>query len=382
MPPHEPLRYDIVDTPAGLELLADILQREPVISVDIEADSMYHFQEKVCLLQLAGSERNAIVDTLALRDLSPLKAIFRDAEICKVFHGADYDVRSLYRDFEIRIQNLFDTQLACRFLGFEETGLEAVLRNTFGVRVDKKYQRKDWSRRPLPDEMLAYAASDVRYLAPLAQRLTVELEAAGRLAWVNEECRLLSKVRPGTNHAQPHFLSFKGAGRLDSRSLAVLEHLLDLRIQVARQKDRPLFKVFSPNTLLQLALDQPGTMEALQRSGALSDTQAKLHGREILAAIQVALALPAAQLPRYPHRKQNAVPAPVCDRIQALRRWRDHTGRRLKIDPSLVCSKAAMMSLSERRPGKPEDLAEIGELRQWQRKAFGREMIGLLGKLK
>jgi ribonuclease D len=297
-----------------------------------------------------------------------------------VFHGADYDVRSLYRDFDIRIHNLFDTQVACRFLGYEETGLEAVLRNIFGINVDKKYQRKDWSRRPLPEEMLAYAASDVRHLAPLAQKLTADLEAAGRLAWVKEECRLLSKVRPSSNHDQPLFLNFKGAGRLDARSLAVLEELLALRVRIAREKDRPLFKVFSPDTLLQLAAKKPETPEALRESGSLSETQAKLHGREILAAVRAALELPAAQLPRYPYRKQKVVPASVSDRIQALRTWRDHTARRLKIDPSLIASKATMLAVAERRPTKAEELSEVEELRQWQRKAFGKDIVGALGK--
>ena len=118
------LRYDIIDTPSDLETLAAALEQEPLLGIDLEADSMYHFQEKVCLIQLATAQRNVIIDTIAIRDLSPLKPVFRNPDIRKVFHGADYDVRSLYRDFEIRINALFDTQLACRFLGFKETGLE------------------------------------------------------------------------------------------------------------------------------------------------------------------------------------------------------------------------------------------------------------------
>jgi ribonuclease D len=127
--------------------LADELGREAVIGVDLEADSMFHFQERVCLLQIAIPGRNIVVDTVALSDLSALRPVFRDPAIKKVFHGADYDVRSLYRDFDIRINNLFDTQLACCFLGFKETGLEAVLKNLFAVTLNKKFQRKDWSRR-------------------------------------------------------------------------------------------------------------------------------------------------------------------------------------------------------------------------------------------
>jgi len=109
MPKDESLRHDIVTSPAELDDLADALGREAVIGVDLEADSMFHFQEQVCLLQIAIPGRNVVVDTVALSDLSALRPVFRDPAIKKVFHGADYDVRSLYRDFDIRINNLFDT---------------------------------------------------------------------------------------------------------------------------------------------------------------------------------------------------------------------------------------------------------------------------------
>jgi ribonuclease D len=378
MPSEGTLCYDIVATPTDLQSLAAELERETVIGVDLEADSMYHFQEKVCLVQLAAPRRNVIIDTITLRDLSPLKPLFRNPDIRKVFHGADYDVRSLYRDFEIRINGLFDTQLACRFLGFKETGLEAVLKQFFEVSVDKRYQRRDWSMRPLPPAMLNYAAGDVRYLAPLAQRLEEQLAAKDRLTWVQEECKLLSKVRPSASEEGPLFLSCKGAGRLEPRGLAVLEGLLRLRRRLARHRDRPPFKVFSPTSLLALAASRPADMAALKKTGILSAGQLDRHGREVLAAIQKALALPAAQLPRYPRHKPKTISAAASERIQRLRRWRDAQARRLKIEPSLICSKAAMNALAERKPAKIEDLADVHELRQWQRKAFGKDMIGAL----
>jgi ribonuclease D len=155
------------------------------------------FHEKVCLLQVAADGVNAVVDTLAVTDLAPLAAdLRRRRRIRKVFHGADYDVRSLYRDFGIEINNLFDTQVASVFAGRTETGLDAVVGHFFDVHLDKRFQKKDWARRPLPDEMVAYAASDAVYLISLAEKLTAELAALGRLDWVKEECRLLSRVRP------------------------------------------------------------------------------------------------------------------------------------------------------------------------------------------
>ena len=110
---------------------------------------MYHYFEKVCLLQISTESASYILDPLALRDLSALQPVFSNPRIRKVFHGADYDIRSLYRNFQIEVENLFDTQSACKFLGLRETGLEALLRSRFHVQLNKKYQRADWSRRPL-----------------------------------------------------------------------------------------------------------------------------------------------------------------------------------------------------------------------------------------
>jgi ribonuclease D len=380
MPSPKPFRYDVVTTPAELTCLAAELENETLIGVDLEADSMYHFQEKVCLVQLAVPQRNVIVDTIQVRDLSPLKSMFRDSKIRKVFHGADYDVRSLFRDFEVRIGGLFDTQLACRFLGYKETGLEAVLKNMFSAKVDKRYQRRDWSMRPLPPEMLDYAAGDVHYLAPLSQRLEGELKAVSRLAWVQEECKLLSKVRPSLSDEGPLFLTCKGAGRLEPRGLAVLESLLQLRKRLARDRDRPPFKIFNVQSLVALAACKPDSMTSLRDSGLLNDSQLDRYGREVLASIQKALVLPVAQLPRYPRQRQKTISSAVSDRIQRLRRWRDAQARRLKIDPSLICSKAAMSALAERKPEKMEDLADLNELKQWQRNAFGKDMIATLKK--
>ena len=232
-------QYRIIETETELADLVTELESVPVFAVDLEADSMHHFKEKVCLLQLATSRISVLIDPLVMPDLSALRPAFANPKIKKVFHGADYDVRSLYRDFEIDVHHLFDTQLASMFLGIRETGLDAVLQNRFDVKLDKKFQRKDWSVRPLPAEMLAYAAKDAIYLVRLAEELETELKAKSRLFWVEEECALLSRVRPPENNGNPLFLKSKGAGKLKRIELAVLEELLKLRRAIASRKDRP-----------------------------------------------------------------------------------------------------------------------------------------------
>jgi len=370
--------YNIIENSRQLAHLVSKIENETAIGVDVEADSMYHFKEKVCLIQMATANINVVIDPLVIKDLSALKPIFKRNDIQKIFHGADYDVRSLFRDFKIKINNLFDTELASRFLGSPETGLEAVLKKKFAVSLDKKYQRKDWSKRPLPREMVAYAAEDARYLLPLAQDLAAELTAKGRLSWVQEECEILSNVRPNTNNAQPLYVNFKGAGKLDPRSLAILEALLQCRQEIARKKDRPLFRIIGSRSLLDLANTKPINLKQLEKTGALSPKQIGMYGRQVLVAIDSAIKIAPEDLPVYPRRKAPRVPAAAAERVKSLRKWRDHQAQKLSIDPSLILTKLLISTLAVQRPLKLRDLSRIKEIKKWQIREFGEEILKVL----
>jgi ribonuclease D len=371
--------YNIIDSGSQLTQLVRKLENEAAIAVDVEADSMYHFKEKVCLIQMATANVNVVIDPFVIKDLSALNPIFKRKDIQKIFHGADYDVRSLYRDFTISINNLFDTELASRFLGFPGTGLEAVLKKKFAITLDKKFQRKDWSKRPLPREMIAYAAEDARYLLPLARDLKAELKDKGRLSWVDEECEILSKVRPNTNNTQPLYLSFKGAGKLNPGSLAILEALLQYRRKIARKKDRPLFRIIGSHSLLDLAETKPADLKQLEKSRALSPKQINMYGRQVLAVINSALQIPNKDLPVYPRRKAPRVPAAAAERVKSLRKWRDRRSKKLSMDPSLILTKSLISALAVERPLKVSDLSRIKEIKKWQIREFGKEILEALG---
>ncbi|MBC2745080.1 MAG: ribonuclease D, partial [Desulfosarcina sp.] len=280
--------YRLIETSTELEQFVNRIDKEKILAVDLEGDSMFHYQEKVCLVQMAGNGENVVIDPLKATDLSPLAPLFKDSTICKVFHGADYDVRSLYRDFGIEINNLFDTQLASMFLGERETSLEAVVSHRFGIKLDKRYQKKDWSQRPLPDGMIEYAASDVFHLIPLARLLMDALKEKGRLGWVKEECALLSEVRPAENDSEPLFLRFRGAGRMPRRNLAALEGLLQYRRDLAMKKDRPLFKVFSNTSLLKIATELADTPQAMETHRCLSAKQIRIYGKPLARIVKKA----------------------------------------------------------------------------------------------
>jgi ribonuclease D len=370
--------YQIIETLAELAPLVRILEKEDTIGVDLEADSMYHFQEKVCLLQLSTKRNNIIVDTLQIQDLALLQPLFADRHIKKIFHGADYDIRSLYRDFKIEINHLFDTQLASMFLGAKETGLEAVLQKRFNANLDKKYQRKDWSKRPLPGDMIAYAANDVHYLVPLAQILEKELKEKGRLRWVHEECEYLSRVRPAQNNQKPLYLNFKGAGRLQPKSLAVLEALLKYRMKIAKKKDKPLFKIFRNQALMPLATKIPTTLKHLAKIKILSRTQIEMYGKELLATINSALSIPDKKLPVYPHKKAPVLEPAVPKRLKALKAWRDATAKALEFDPTILLNKALLNLIAIQNPTDIKSLNKIKEMKKWQKSEFGKDIVNIL----
>ena len=370
--------YQLIETLLELKTVADLFKKEKAIAVDLEADSMYHFKEKVCLIQMATHDINVVIDPLKIHDLSPLKPLFENRSIKKIFHGADYDVRSLYRDFKININNLFDTQLACMFLGISGTGLEAAVKKWFKVSLDKKYQRKDWSKRPLPEDMMAYAAKDTLYLLPLAKILEEKLKKLGRLSWVNEECRYLSKVRPASANHEPLYLKFNGAGRLDSRSLAVLEVLLQYRKKIAKKEDRPLFKIIGNNSLMKLATTKPVNLSLIEKTKTLSPRQIRMHGDAVIEIINNTLKVPGDSLPVYPRKKASPLPPQVPKRVKAIKAWRDTVANKLKIDPPLLFNKALLTAIALQNPKGRKSLETIKEMKNWQKNEFGEKIISIL----
>jgi len=368
----------LIDTISDLKKALKSIETEKRVGFDLEADSMYHFSEKVCLLQVASKNTAFAIDTLKLNDLSPLKPLFLNKDIIKVFHGADYDVRSLFRDFGIEIRNLFDTELASRFLGIKETGLEAVLRNRFDLKLEKKYQKKDWSERPLSPDMLNYALNDVRHLVLLSEILEKELVDAGRLDWVKEECDILCKVRPSDDNGEPLFLKFKGAGKLKPGTLAVLEALLQFRKETARKKDRPPFKIMGNDSILKLAETKPDSLEKIRDTDALSQKQADIYGRDIVRIIGRAVRMPENMLPVYPRERFLRVSESDSKRIEALKKWREKKAVKLKMDPGLLFNNSLINVVGVKNPATYEEMDAISGIKNWQKRELGDEIVSVL----
>lgn len=318
------------------------------------------------------------MDPLQTGGLSPLKPFFANPDIRKVFHGSDYDIRCLYKGFSIEVKNLFDTQLACRFLGMRFTGLDAVLNLFYNIRLEKKFQKKDWSQRPLPEEMLAYASQDAVYLNALSKKLEEKLIDGGRLDWFLQECDMQSLVRAPVANGAPRYLKFKGAGRLGRRSLAVLEALLEFREAIAEKVDRPLYQVIHNHVLLKLAMEKPRDMNHLKGLEALSIKQFHRYGRQVLDTIHAAMELDPGLLPAYPRSHEPAPDVRICARISELKKWRESAAADLEIEPGLLCNNALITAISQKNPQNAEALYAVDGIKPWQIKAVGNQILAVL----
>lgn len=344
------------------------------IAVDLEADSLHNYQEKVCLLQVSTLKQTVLIDPLGGADLMPLKEILADPTVRKIFHAADYDIRSLARDFDIELKGLFDTMISCQFLGEERFGLADVVKKFFGIELDKRFQRADWSLRPLPVEMIHYAAEDTRYLHRLAALVKSRLVEKGRLSWVEEEFRLLEKVRFAPSEGQELF-RFKGAGILNRRQLGVLDQLLRWRDSEARRRNIPLFKVLGNKVLLDLARQWPKTRTQLSLIQGLPPRQIDRYGNALLAAVQTALELDESSLPSYPRKEKREKDPAMEQRLKRLKDWRTRKALELELDAGVLINNGMLEELARRQPRTIVDLEQIPALKNWQKKELGEDLL-------
>jgi ribonuclease D len=289
----------------------------------------------------------------------------------KIVHGGDYDVRLLKRERPVVVRNLFDTMIAAQLAGRERFGLAALLEEHFGVVLDKRHQRADWSRRPLGPELLAYAGADTAHLHALAARLAAELSSLGRLAWAEEDFRLLALIEPAPAK-KPWCLDHKGAGRLAPRQLARLQALLEMRDELARAWDRPPFMVLGNQTLVDWAqAPPPGRRELVQTPGAGRSVLERLADRA-LEALGRAEALPEQECPRALPARRTVLGGPEAARLARLKAAREAAATRLGLAPGLLVNGATLERFAR------EGAVGSGSLKNWQAEALGAPLLQAL----
>jgi ribonuclease D len=355
----------IADEPSLKTFLNEI--RGPIESgsvlrsfIDTEADSLHHYSEKLCLIQLAVDGHFALIDPLALPDLSELLVLLDKTEIW--LHGADYDLTLLKRTYDWSPHRICDTQIGARLCGQRPFGLAALVERHCGIVLCKSSQKADWSQRPLPAKMQAYAVDDVRYLGRIADILVRELTEKGRLDWFTQSCATLRRdVLKRPDRDKEDAWRINGSGRLKPAGLAVLRELWQWRDATAASRDVPSFKVLNNQQLLGMAVEFESTGHAPHPPRWRQEWRDGFR-----AAVTRAQDADPSTWPQQPRQKRRHITEAQKDRIEKLCIARDKKAEALGIESSLLGSRATLEQVVLQPPAEAATI-----LMPWQSEVLG-----------
>lgn len=273
------------------------MHKAPYLAVDTEFQRERTYYPQLCLVQIAGLNEIGLIDALAIDDLGALAGLLGASGPLKVFHAADQDIEVLYQVLETVPAPLVDTQIAAALTGIgDQISYARLVETLTGTVLPKAHTRTDWTRRPLPEQVLAYAADDVRYLAAIHPLLEAKLQALGRTAWAESEyATLTAPVRLAHDPASA-WRRVHAWRQLEPAQQQTLAALAQWREQQAMHANRPRKWIMADDTLVALARRQPATMAALDDVRSLASKTAARHGAGLLATIARATEQPAVAL--------------------------------------------------------------------------------------
>lgn len=376
------MKIEFIDTRDDAERAVEELAREESLALDCEAAGFHRYSDRLCLLQISTpSGRDLILDPLEVELGDLLRPLLEDPGQTLYMHGGDYDFRLLDRDLEINPRGVFDTQIAAGLLGVSGLGLAALLEEHFQVRLSKKYQRADWAKRPLGEQMLEYAAADTRYLHELASRLEAALAEADRLEWAREEFRLLEQIRWSQDETEDPVTRVKQAHRMEPRQVARLREALAWRDDVARSQDRAPFRVAPDSALKLVAEDVPGSVDDLARVKGMNNRTAREHGPDLLQRLHAVDQVPDDQLRGYPPRERTGPgrpPPEVEELANRLKEVRNKVADDLGLDRGILLPNASLLEVAWKAPSTREGFGSVSSVKSWQAEVVAPAMLPIL----
>lgn len=373
--------FRFVDRPDDLADAVSRVSRSRAVAIDTEADSMHSFFEKVCLVQLATDGGDAFVlDPLSIRGLPGLAEPLSDPGVVKIFHGADFDVVGLRRDFGFEFRSIFDTMIASTLLGDAKVSLRDLVERFFGVTLEKAYTRCDWGRRPLDERQLEYSYHDVAYLVQLMEIQKQRLAEADLTEEAQIEFDRLAQREPAPREFDAHgWLKIQGAKDLPWLKAAALHELFAVRDQHARRMDRPVFKVIGSDSLLRIAHRMPTSIDDLRGVKGVSHYVVGRMARDILDAVERgrAAGTPPPR-PRPVQDPERRMDMNAQRRLGLLKEWRNAASQRSGRTTMAILPNYAMFEIAKSSPRDAAELAAIPGVGPKRADLWGRELLDLL----
>lgn len=335
------------------ELMGNLPPGDGKVGLDLEADSLYRYAERICLVQVCYGEEVELIDPLAEESLDPLVKWLGSARIW--MHGADYDMTLMLREWKMVPPMLYDTQIAAQLLGHQRFGYASLVEQYFGIELSKSSQKADWGKRPLSPKMLEYACNDVRYLLPLAHEVETKLKELGRYEWFLESCESAQTRVKGREGEDKESWRIAGSGRLQPAGLRFLQALWNWRDGEAASLNRPSFMVATNKQLIAWATDLAEGRKIHLPPKLRPDRRQRLE-----AAINESRGIPESEWPVRPKRLRQRFDESFEQRLKEVMEGRNKVAEDLGIDPSVIASRGVLEQIISGR-ARPEEI-----LLKWQ----------------
>jgi ribonuclease D len=359
------INIEYVDSQKLLEKLAKKVKSVDVVYFDMEVDNMYHYHTQICLLQLLIGSTCYLVDPLSGITIKNLLAQLKKKLL--VIHGSDFDLRMLYQMYQFTPDRIFDTMIAAQLTGKTEFSLAALVKHYFNITMNKKFQRADWSKRPLSSSMIYYAAQDTIYLPDLKDYLTRELADRKRLGWLEEWCRNLIISAQSEKKSDPDLVwRIKGSSKLEPRQLCVLKAAWKWRDKTAKSKNKAPYKILNSRSLLHFTSLIPPHIEMPVNPEKLPIKTNRAFKHSLLKTLRKALATDPSKWPAKLITRKPKSPAPKPAVVEKIKEVRNRIAMELGITESVLASKDAMSSIAATGIREKESMHKLGKLMQWQ----------------
>ncbi len=196
--------------------------------------------------------------------LEPLKELFTNKKIVKLFHAASQDLEIIHHELGVLPEPIFDTQIAASLLGGTlQVGYGALVMSECGVKLKKADSFTDWSRRPLADSQIEYALDDVVYLPKMYRSMTAELERLGRLHWLDNDFAELSNPEKYIEDPNERWRRLRRVNQLSRRQLSAAREIAAWRETTAMKRDIPRKWICSDEQIVEACKREPRTLDDL-----------------------------------------------------------------------------------------------------------------------
>ncbi len=364
--------YQLVDTPTAWRACLEQIRGHHRVALDLEANSLYVYREQICLIQLSLPGADFILDPLAGFPLAGLDEVLADPAVEKVFHASEYDLILLKREYGWPVVNLFDTMWAARILGYTNMGLAWFLAEFYSVTLSKKYQKTDWSRRPLSSEQLEYAYKDTHVLLDLRHNLVGKLEEAGLMQEAREIFANESNVRVPQRLFNPEgFWSLRGIRELPVGARPIVAELFLYREAEAQRRNLPPFKVFTNEVILALARSAPRNHAEMNALRGVPGAVRRQYGDILLELIEKGRGAP---VPKPPQRSQ-ATEVGILERFERLQHWRKEMAQQRGVESDGIITRETMWAIAHLNPLSLDELAQVTTLGPHRLALYGPQIL-------